>query len=116
MPFDFADLKSLSRRVVHTTLGVSAFYQDASMSAPEPIKARWHNKINRLGDLQDQGYAEIVEGIDRIVLFPKDNPTVNYMSGGVVTFPDYGVSFRLQTLEPPDGPDQAVWQAIVFKP
>jgi len=116
MPFDFADLKSLSRRVVHTTLGVSAFYQDDSMSAPEPIRARWHNKINRFGDLQEQGYAELVEGIDRIILFPQDNPTVNYSVGGVVTFPKWGISFRLQSLEPSDGPDQAVWQVIVLRP
>lgn len=116
MPFDFADLKSLTRRVVHTTLGVSAFYQDDSMSAPEPVRARWHNKIDRFGDLQQQGYAELVEGIDRIILFPRDTPTLNFRTGGVVTFTNWGISFRLQTLEPMDGLDQAVWQVIVLKP
>lgn len=112
MPFDFAALKSATRRVVHDALGVSAFYQDDTMSAPKAITARWHNKIDRYGDLQDQGYAEVVEGVDRIVLFPCDYPALNFKRNGVVTFPAYGNSFRLDILEPADGPEQAVWQAV----
>lgn len=112
MAFDFAALKAKTRRVVHDTLGVEAFYQDDSMSAPRPIRARWHNKVDRFGDLMDQGYAEVVQGVDRIVLFPRDYPTINFVRGGVVTFPAYQRSFRLEVLEPKDGPDQAVWQAV----
>lgn len=112
MAFDFALLKAKTRRVVHDTLAVEAFYQDDSMSAPQTIHARWHNKVDRFGDLMDQGYAEVVQGVDRVVLFPSDYPTLNFVRGGVVTFPSYRRSFRLEVLEPADGPEVAVWQAV----
>lgn len=112
MPFDFAALKAKTRRVVHDTLAVDAFYQDDSMGAARPIKARWHNKLDRFGDLMDQGYAEVVEGVDRVVLFPCDYPTLNFVRGGVVTFPAYGRSFRLEVREPKDGAHHAVWQVV----
>jgi hypothetical protein len=110
--FDFAQLKSETRQVVHETLGVSAFYKDSTMSRPREIVARWHNKIDRFGDMADQGYAEVVQGIDRVILFPAQTPTISFVPGGVVTFPKYCRSFRLDVQEPADGPDQVVWQAV----
>lgn len=115
--FNFADLKIETRRVVHDTLGVPAFYQDDSMSAAKSITARWFNKTAKYGDLVETGYAEVVEGVDRVVLFPCDYPTVRFQRLGVVTFPQYGRSFRLDILEPSDGPGgQAVWQVVQVKP
>lgn len=116
MTFNFADLKVETRRVVHETLGVPAFYQNNRMSAPVEITARWFNKTAKYGDLVETGYAEIVEGVDRVVLFPCDHPTVSFERDGVVTFPQYKKSFRLDTLEPSDGPaGQAVWQVEAMK-
>lgn len=119
MTFNFADLKVETRRAVHDTLGVPAFYQDDTMSAPRAITARWFNKSAKYGDLVEAGYAEVVEGVDRVVFFPCDYPTIRFVRNGVITFPDYKMSFRLDTLEPPDGPGgasgQAVWQVAVMK-
>lgn len=113
MSFDFAALKSQTRRVVHDTLGVDAFYQDDAMSAPVTVKARYlKQKVDRYGDLVEQGYAEVVEGIDRVVFFPCDYPTLNFARGGVLTFPAYKLTFRLELREPGDGPEQAVWQVV----
>ena len=112
MPFDFAALKSQNRRVVMDTLGVSAFYQDNSMSTAQPITARWHSKIERFGDLAEQNYAEVVEGIDRVILIPCDYPTLNFAAKGIITFPAYGRSFRLDHMEPPDGPLEQVWAVV----
>lgn len=117
MTFNFADLKAETRRVVHDTLGVPAFYQDDSMSAPKVITARWFNKVAKYGDLVETGYAEVVEGVDRVVLFPCDTPTIRFARNGVITFPAYNRSFRLDILEPADGPsEQQVWQVVVLKP
>lgn len=112
MTFDFTDLKRESRRAVHDTLGVPALYQDGSMSAPAKIVARWFNKTAKYGDLVEQGYAEVVEGVDRIVLFPCDYPAINFQRGGIITFPALGLSFKLDVIEPRDGPDQVVWQVV----
>lgn len=110
MAFDFASAKLALRRTVHDTMAVDAFYEDDSMNAPEAIRARWHNKIDRFGDLENAGYAEIVQGIDRIVLFPGDTPALTFRHGGKVRFPGYGNAFTLEYLEPPTGPLQQVWQ------
>lgn len=114
MPFDFAAAKSLVRRAVNTTFGVQAFYTDASVDVPVEIRARWHNRLSRpFGDLNGDGYAEVIEGIDRIVLIPE---TVNGMPvvlqrAGVVTFPTVlpGVEFILEHKEPATGPLEEAW-------
>lgn len=95
------------------TLGVPAFYQDNTMSAAQPITARWHSKIDRFGDLAEQNYAEVVEGIDRVILFPCDHPTLNFSRGGLVTFPAYNLTVKLDHLEPSNGPLEAAWRVVV---
>lgn len=109
MTFDFAKVKAQARRVVHETLGVSAFYKDSSLSAPVEIKARWHNKIVRQGDLENQGYAEVYESADRIVFSVADARALNVKRGGVVSFVD-GPSFTLATMSPSTGPVEEVWE------
>lgn len=111
MAFDFASVKAQARRVLHDTLAVQAFYQDNSMIGPEEIRARWHNKqVLPMGDLNNEGYADVLEGVDRIVLFPGDTPGITFRKNGTVTFPDYGLAFTLDTLEPRSGALQAVWK------
>lgn len=82
------------------------------MSAAEPITARWHSKIVRQGDLESSGYAEVIDGIDRIVLIPEDTPCVEFRQGGTITFEDDGRVFRLVSLEPQDGPLHQIWHAV----
>lgn len=111
MSFDFASAKAHLRRTVHDTLAVDAFYEDDSMSVPVAIRARWHNKIDRFGDLESSGFGEFIQGVDRIVLIPEDTPNVKFRKGGRVRFPAYGRTFALDLLEPRTGPLQQVWQA-----
>ena len=127
MGFSFAKAKSLVRRTVHKTFGVLAFYKDSSLSTPVEISARWHNKIERMGDLENQGYAEIIQGIDRVIFDVADARRIGIKRNGEVSFPELsaglGVSlggvlggensgppaFVLNTCEPSSGPDQEVW-------
>lgn len=114
MSFDFAAAKSLVRRTVHATFGVQAFYQDALVNVPVEIRARWHNRMSRpFGDLNDGGYAEVIEGIDRIVLIPvsvKGDAVVLHREG-VITLPTIlpGVEFILEHKEPETGPLEEAW-------
>lgn len=120
MAFDFATAKATARRTVQATFGVQAFYSDASITVPVEIRARWHNRISKpFGGLQDgDGYAEIIEGIDRIALIPDEyedgrptGNTVTLKTKGVVTFPTIlpGVQFILDYREPPTGPLEEAW-------
>lgn len=91
MAFDFQKAKSLTRQVVHDTLAVTAFYKDSSMSEPAQIKARYHTKTGApLGDLNGDGYAVIVEAVDRVVFSAQDARAINVRRGGEVWFPAVG--------------------------
>lgn len=120
MTYDFASAKATARRAVQAAFGVQAFYSDASITVPVEIRARWHNRISKpFGGLQDgDGYAEIIEGIDRIVLIPEEYedglPTgriVTLKAKGIATFPKmlHGVQFILDYREPPTGPLEEAW-------
>jgi len=116
MVFSFAKAKSLVRRTVHKTFGVPAFYKDSSLSEPVEISARWHNKIERMGDLDNQGYAEIVQGIDRVLFDAIEARTVGVKRLGEVSFPELAATptsaiptFILNTRETETGPDREIW-------
>lgn len=127
MPFDFQKVKATARRAVHNTLAVQAYYQDASMSAPIPVKARYHTKLIRGGDLDNSGYAEVIEGVDKVVFAASDARKFGFKTGGTITFSSgaggFGVSmgsafggeetgsavFILRSREPNTGPFEEVW-------
>jgi len=109
--FDFAAMKALTRRVVHDTLAVDALFHESDPADPStPIRARWHNKIDRFGDIENQGYAEFVQGIDRIIFIPSDHPGVVLKQNSVIVFPAYGKVFTLQVKEKKSGPLEEIWQ------
>lgn len=115
MAFDFADAKVLVRRTVQKTFGVTAFYRAPdSVDAPIEMRARWHNQISKpYGGLQDgDGYAQIIEGIDRIVCIPEDvfGAQVTLARNGEFTFPSIpDTTFVLELREPATGPLEELW-------
>lgn len=112
MAFNFADAKAQARRAVHDTLGVPAHIKSTSVSTPEPITARLHEATTLYGDLLDQGFAQTLEPVDRIVLIPSDFPMgVTSRQNSEVTFEHRpGIIFVLNIKEPSDGPLEEVWQ------
>ena len=113
MAFNFADAKARARRVVHSTFGVPAQLKSTSMSVPEPISARLHEATTVYGDLLDQGFAQTMEAVDRIVFVPSDFPEgLVARTNSEVTFAHRpGIIFVLSTKEVSDGPLEEVWQA-----
>lgn len=114
MPFDFAAAKARVRQIVHNTLSVSATYLDDTLDEAQTLNVRWHDKINRLGNLDNMGWAEQIEGIDRIIFnLPEvTSKSLVLRQGGVVTLTAalYGsVEFTLQAQEPVVGPIEVIW-------
>lgn len=127
MPFDFAKVKAQVRRKVHETFGVQAFYKDDSFSTPQEIRVRWHSRIDRFGDLDQQGYAEFIQGIDRIIFEAAEARRLRVKRGGIVIIPSLGAGlgvalgspldgegiappgFILNDREPSDGPFRETW-------
>lgn len=110
MPFDFAAAKKATRQTVMDTLGMDALYTDSVHLTPVAIRARWHTKIDRFGDNGNLGYAEVIEGVQRLILTEVQAREIGVKHGGVVTFPTLdGVAVTLETLEPKDGPIEEIW-------
>jgi hypothetical protein len=110
MAFDFAAAKKTARQTVMDTLGMDAFYTDPANITPVAIRARWHTKIDRFGDNGNLGYAEVIEGVSRLILTKAQAREIGVQRGGVVTFPQLdGVSVTLEEREPKEGPIEEVW-------
>jgi hypothetical protein len=114
MSFDFASAKATARRVVHSTFGVQAFYTDDVINTFVETRVRWHNRLARPvgGDMTDGGYADVIEGIDRIVLIPEtvDGYPIELRRNGVVRVPSLlEAEFILEHKEPVTGPLEEAW-------
>lgn len=111
--FDFAQLKHDARRAIHDTMRVTCDYTATGIPSGTQLGVRWHNKINRMGDLENQGYAEIVEGIDRMIFDLEELSAkgITLVRNGVVTLPEImgSISFALDVQEPDTGPIERIW-------
>lgn len=112
MPFNFAQARVLARQTIHEVMAVQAWYQDASMSKPVAIAARWTVMKNALvGDIDHEGYARSLEAVDRIVLAQADSKAVGVKRTGILRFDaPYSVAFVLVQKSPNDGPYDETWQ------
>lgn len=113
MTSPLAQIKHDARRALHDAMKVEATYVPPGGGAATALGVRWHNKINRVGDLDNQGWAEIIEGIDRII-FDREElaaKSLTLAEGGVVTLELLmgGFSFVLGAQEPDDGPIERIW-------
>lgn len=125
-----ADIKAKARRAIHGKLAVPASLTDDSHPSGlifaedytgPGLLVRYHNKIDRNGDL-DGDYAEVIDGIDRLVfndenlaavsaaLEENGEPPLSLARAAVVTIAEYkGLRFTLDSQEPPDGPLEVIW-------
>lgn len=112
---NFAALKLMTRQTVHNVLAVSAFYRATPGSTEIACTARHHTKGQIVGDLDASGYATMIENINRIVFNVPEvtSLALDLRQGGVVRFPDYGLSFRLDTRDDPaSGPVETIWNVV----
>lgn len=124
-----ADIKANARRAIHGRLAVSASYVDEdhpdglifAEDFTGGLTVRYHNKLDRSGDL-DGDYASVIDGIDRLVFLDENvaevsaalvangQPALVLSRGAEVTISEYkGLTFSLDTQEPPDGPLETSW-------
>lgn len=110
--FDFASLKAQTRQIVQDFLAVPAllYTNDEGPDATE-INVRWHDKINRFGNNDNMGWAERVEGIDRLIFNRPElaEKNITLRRNLELFIPSVGKTFALELAEPDDGPIEAVW-------
>jgi hypothetical protein len=125
-----ADIKLKARRLLHARAAVAATLTDddhpSGLIFPDGyagpgLVVRYHNKIDRSGDL-DGDWAEVIDGIDRLVFSDENIAAVSAAlveagelplsldRAAVVTIPEYkGLRFTLDSQQPPDGPLETIW-------
>lgn len=119
MPFDFSKAKAQVRQTVHKTFGVPALYSDSSTPSPVDVRVRWYSRIEQAGDLESQGYANVIQGIDRIVFLSADARTLGVKKNGTVKIlnpVEPGVDepvFALVAREPKTGPVEEIWTVVL---
>lgn len=119
MPFDFSKLKAQVRQTVHKTFGVPALYADSATPSPVDVRVRWHSRIEQVGDLENQGYANVIQGVDRIVFLSSDARSLGVKKNGTVKILNSfepGVDepvFVLVAREPKTGPVEEIWNVAL---
>jgi hypothetical protein len=114
MEFDWAEAKACARQTVHDVLQVAATVVVAPGQDAQDISVRWHDKINRFGNLDNAGWAQTVEGIDRLIFNRPELETKGIVLSGnsTVTLNAAGDKFQLDVKEPPNGPVEEVWVVV----
>lgn len=125
------DIKARARRAIHRKLAVpvTSFKDEehpdglafGDLVSPPTLTVRYHNKLARDGNL-DGDYAEIIDGIDRLIFLDEniaavsaalveagEAPLVLSRGAEVLIQPYQGLRFTLDTQEPPDGPLEIAW-------
>lgn len=115
MPSNFAAIKAKARRDVHNAFSVAATHTGHTSGVVTDIAVRWHNKQVMLGDLQDSGYANVIEGIERIIFDRTElaEKGIVLNRGDVITITAIGFEnarLILEDREPIVGPFEVKWQ------
>lgn len=110
--FDFASIKAQTRQTVHDYLAVPAFlYTNDEGPVGTDLTIRWHDKINRFGNNDNMGWAERVEGIDRLIFNKPELASLGIVlkRNNEVFIASVGKTFALEFAEPEDGPIEEIW-------
>lgn len=118
MAFDFSEALGKMRRVVHDTLSLPATYQDSTLDSPVPLRVRWHTKLNMTGDLENDGYAQFIEGIESIIFDREEllRLGVTIRERGKVTITASNFSGQIIMIGPKDplyGPIEEVYKVAL---
>jgi hypothetical protein len=111
---DFAALIARSRRKVHNTFAFACEYVDGTLAAPVELRVRWHYKQAPIGDIENTGYAMIIDLIEKAI-FDKDEllaKGVTVAAGGRLTVkaPGFETVLVIDTQEDQPGPVNEVWR------
>lgn len=102
------DIRAAARDVVHTTFGVAALYYAPGSAVAVPVTVRHHTTMLMGGDLDREGYGEVVEDVNRIVL---DTTEVTPAYKGRVVIPNDDVLY-LEVAERQDAGRYQVWNVL----
>ena len=112
---DWLTLRTQARRDIHAAFAYAATYEDDVATVPVPITVRWHDKVERVGNISGGDYAEILSTIQNLLFNSEELATagITLKHGGLVKLIDFGnYELELDVQEPPDGPIKITWTVV----
>jgi hypothetical protein len=111
---DFAALIARSRRVVHRTFAFACEYADDVVVVPTPLRVRWHYRQAPIGDIENTGYAMVIDEIEKAI-FDKDELLalgITIKAGGRLTVkaPGFEAVLAIDSQDDQPGPVNEVWR------
>lgn len=82
------EIRSAARGIVHKQFALPAFYSTVDETVIEQsVSVRLHNDLKKMGDLDREGYARVIETVNQIVfdsdeVYPARNATVTFRFDG----------------------------------
>lgn len=116
-----AEIKTDQRNALHADMAEPCSYQDRGdpviptaeqLAVGLFLSARFASKT-KLASAESDGVS-IMENIERLIFNQPqlDSLGLELESGGVVTFPGYGIAFELDQQIDPDGPVNVYWTVV----
>lgn len=90
------EIRNAARRVVHDTFRLACVYR-APNKAPRDIHARLHTKLRVFGDLDREGYAQMLEDVNYVFLDDAEGP---FVENATITFAATGQKFNVTWVAP----------------
>lgn len=111
----WAKAKAKARKVVHSTFRLSGVLRRKDTGVEIALSVRYHNKIAMMGDLMEAGYADVIDGVDRLIFDRNELTEKNIVlrADDTVKLVDDGfenIRLRLVAQEPINGPVEVKWQ------
>lgn len=111
--------RAQARRDIHAAFAYAATYEDDVVVVPKPITVRWHDKVERVGNISGGDYSEILSTIQHLLFNSEELATANagapliLKRGGIVKLTEFSnYTLELDVLEPPDGPIKVTWTVV----
>lgn len=84
----WAEIRRAARRVVHSQFVLPAVYSSPDGLSVVPCMARKHNEKKVFGDLDREGFAQVIEDVNQVIfdsleVEPQRNGTVDFGNGEV---------------------------------
>lgn len=91
---DWFAIKAKMQQDVHSTFSASAVYRAAGTMFDQPVTVRLHTRQEIIGDLDREGFAQILQDLNRVVIDTEEVAAPARLSR--ITFGD-GRQFLLDT-------------------
>jgi len=95
------ELRRQTRQAVHATFAFPAIYTPPGGGVPVEINARLHTRVVRFGDLDREGFAQVIEDVNRVVI---DLAEVSPVSRAQLDFGDGRVYSIVNVIDRPGEP------------